>query len=370
MTESAGAESAGAGGAGAEGAGARGGVPGGVPESAVPQVLADVRELTGRTSATESSSVPASVSVSVSVSASASTSAGALWKLAESGRQLDANVVHLPPGRGVDPHAEPLLDVLLLVVGGDGTLATADGPRHLTEGTLLWLPHGSRRGLTAGEHGLYYLTVHRRRPGMQIGRRTPETATDTAAPASAEAAPASADDAPAAGNDAAPTPAREGGAGAGGRPTALVKARMLFTDSRGRVLLVRLQPSEGGHPWGLPGGTVETVSETPRAAAARETAEELGLTRAPGRLLSVDWVTRPDDRPRVVHVFDGGRLEDEQLACIRLDEDELAEWRMCPPGEAEALLTGAGWGQVKESLAVLASGSGPAELVDGVPPGV
>ncbi|WP_308295729.1 NUDIX hydrolase [Streptomyces odontomachi] len=155
---------------------------------------------------------------------------------------------------------------------------------------------------------------------------------------------------------------------AGERPTALVKARMLFTDSRGRVLLVRLQPV-GERPWGLPGGTVETGSESPRAAAVRETAEELGLDCTPGRLLSVDWVTRPDDRPRVVHVFDGGRLADHRLARIRLDEDELAEWRMCPPGEAEELLTDAGWGQLKESLAALTSGTGPVELVDGVPPG-
>src|SRR5579859_1542012 len=48
--------------------------------------------------------------------------AGAMWKLAESGRQLDANVVHLRPGRRVGTHTEPDLDVLLLVVSGGGVL--------------------------------------------------------------------------------------------------------------------------------------------------------------------------------------------------------------------------------------------------------
>lgn len=99
--------------------------------------------------------------------------AGVLWKLDEPGRQLDANVVRLAPGGRVAPHREPDLDVLLFVVAGSGVLGagTGDEPRRLAEGAAVWLPHGSTRSLTAGEDGLAYLTVHRRRPGMQIRRR-------------------------------------------------------------------------------------------------------------------------------------------------------------------------------------------------------
>ncbi|MCL2551973.1 MAG: cupin domain-containing protein [Actinomycetia bacterium] len=97
--------------------------------------------------------------------------AGALWKLAESGRQLDANLVHLPPGESVATHREPDLDVLLLVVAGGGTLGSPDGVQPLDAGGLLWLPHGSTRRIDAGPDGLSYLTVHRRRPGMRIGHR-------------------------------------------------------------------------------------------------------------------------------------------------------------------------------------------------------
>lgn len=98
---------------------------------------------------------------------------GVLWKLAESGRQLDANVVRLAPGRRVEVHTEPHLDVMLLVTGGDGALgAERDGePQPLAEGALVWLPHGCARGLTAGAAGLTYVTVHRRRPGMSVGPR-------------------------------------------------------------------------------------------------------------------------------------------------------------------------------------------------------
>ncbi|MGW2449201.1 hypothetical protein [Streptomyces sp. NPDC001675] len=98
---------------------------------------------------------------------------GVLWKLAEGGRQLDANVVRLAPGSRVDTHTEPNLDVLVLVVSGDGVLGKGarDEPEPLTEGALLWLPHGSTRSITAGASGLACLTVHRRRPGMQIQSR-------------------------------------------------------------------------------------------------------------------------------------------------------------------------------------------------------
>ncbi|MFK4540943.1 quercetin dioxygenase-like cupin family protein [Streptomyces tendae] len=100
--------------------------------------------------------------------------AGALWKLAEPGRQLDANVVRLPAGGRVDTHTEPDLDVLLLVLDGAARLESADGGHALRTGVLTWLPHGSTRAVLAGPDGVTYLTVHRRRPGMRI--QPPEAA--------------------------------------------------------------------------------------------------------------------------------------------------------------------------------------------------
>ncbi|MGA5101302.1 hypothetical protein ACPCAC_28545 [Streptomyces lavendulocolor] len=94
---------------------------------------------------------------------------GALWRLAEDGRQLDANVVRLAAGARVAVHVEPDLDVLLYVVDGTGRLDAAEGGQPVEAGCLVWLPHGSRRGMAAGPEGLAYLTVHRRRPGLSIG---------------------------------------------------------------------------------------------------------------------------------------------------------------------------------------------------------
>ncbi|MGZ3097331.1 hypothetical protein [Streptomyces sp. H72] len=101
-------------------------------------------------------------------------SAGALWRLAEPGRQLDANVVRIPAAGRVDTHTEPDLDVLLLVLDGEGALVGSEGRQPLRAGALAWLPHGSTRAVHAGPDGVTYLTVHRRRPGMRI--KPPEAA--------------------------------------------------------------------------------------------------------------------------------------------------------------------------------------------------
>ncbi|MEU9714421.1 hypothetical protein [Streptomyces sp. NPDC047976] len=94
---------------------------------------------------------------------------GALWRLTGTGRGLDANLIRLRPGTVIAEHAEPALDVLLVVVEGGGRIDTEDGPHRLRPHTACWLARGARRSLTAGPHGLAYLTVHTRRPGLGIG---------------------------------------------------------------------------------------------------------------------------------------------------------------------------------------------------------
>ncbi|CAM5587733.1 hypothetical protein SHIRM173S_01265 [Streptomyces hirsutus] len=64
------------------------------------------------------------------LAALADAPAGALWRLAESGRQRRQRR-RVPPGRQVDTHREPDLDVLLLVLAGEGWLTAPDGTRAL-----------------------------------------------------------------------------------------------------------------------------------------------------------------------------------------------------------------------------------------------
>ncbi|GAA5058402.1 8-oxo-dGTP pyrophosphatase MutT (NUDIX family) [Thermocatellispora tengchongensis] len=103
-------------------------------------------------------------------------------------------------------------------------------------------------------------------------------------------------------------------------PRKRVSAGVLFFDGLGRVLLVDPVYKE---PWEIPGGTVE-LDESPRDGAAREVREELGLDRAPGRLLAVDWVGAWAERSEgLAFVYDGGVLSPADVAGIRLQAEEL-----------------------------------------------
>ncbi|GAA2591895.1 NUDIX hydrolase [Streptomyces axinellae] len=75
-------------------------------------------------------------------------------------------------------------------------------------------------------------------------------------------------------------------------------AAALFTDELGRVLL--LKPTYRSQ-WLRAGGGAEP-GESPEAACRREVREELGLSRDPGRVLAVHWLTpghpgSPQDPP-------------------------------------------------------------------------
>jgi 8-oxo-dGTP pyrophosphatase MutT (NUDIX family) len=105
--------------------------------------------------------------------------------------------------------------------------------------------------------------------------------------------------------------------------TPRVAAGVLFRDDRGGILLVR--PTYKPF-WDLPGGYVEP-GESPRAAAIREVAEELGLKISAGPLLSVDWAPNGGEGDKLLFVFDGGSLDAEDRRKIQHDDGEVDEWR-------------------------------------------
>jgi ADP-ribose pyrophosphatase YjhB (NUDIX family) len=100
----------------------------------------------------------------------------------------------------------------------------------------------------------------------------------------------------------------------------VMAAGVLFRDRLDRILLV--EPSYKSN-WEIPGGVVE-ADESPWAAATRELAEELGWDNPLGRLLVVDHVRPQDSRPeRVVFVFDGGVLDETDLAGTEFPDGEI-----------------------------------------------
>lgn len=105
----------------------------------------------------------------------------------------------------------------------------------------------------------------------------------------------------------------------------VVGATMLFDDGAGRFLMLR-QHHRADMVWGFPGGGLEE-GESPALAAQREVLEEIGLHVTPGALLMVDWRPRTGDRPPLIqYVYDGGSLAPGDIARIRLQEGEIAEY--------------------------------------------
>ncbi|MGW0084081.1 hypothetical protein [Streptomyces sp. NPDC003393] len=74
-----------------------------------------------------------------------------MWRLSAPGSELGAGISRPLPGQRLRVHDGEDPDALLLILAGDATVTTRHGRRELTEGALLWLPHGSTAHLTAGE---------------------------------------------------------------------------------------------------------------------------------------------------------------------------------------------------------------------------
>lgn len=111
-------------------------------------------------------------------------------------------------------------------------------------------------------------------------------------------------------------------------------AGVLFRDAQDRVLL--LQPSYKPN-WEIPGGAGE-ADESPWETAAREVAEELGITDRPlGALLVVDYVRPQDGRDEgVVFVFDGGLLEETDLVGFAFNDGEILSAHLCTEEQVRA----------------------------------
>lgn len=147
-------------------------------------------------------------------------------------------------------------------------------------------------------------------------------------------------------------------------PKCLAGAALLLHDAAGRLLIVK--PRYRNDTWEIPGGALEP-SEHPWQTAKREAAEELGIDVSPGALLAVDWVpAQPDGRPPLAnYVFDGGVITEEWAReHVRLDTNEVIEWRLADAADREALLIPLLARRLTACLAALADG-GAAYLHDG-----
>ncbi len=133
-----------------------------------------------------------------------------------------------------------------------------------------------------------------------------------------------------------------------------IAADVLIRDEAGRVLLVDPTYKDG---WDLPGGMVE-ANESPRAAAARELGEELGLTVPLGRVLAIEWA--PPHGPwddQLVFVFDGATLPAERIAGLCPVDAELARLEFVPITDAAARMRPDIWHRLQRAHTALLTGA-------------
>ncbi|ONK13190.1 NUDIX hydrolase [Streptomyces sp. MP131-18] len=156
------------------------------------------------------------------------------------------------------------------------------------------------------------------------------------------------------------------------RHAAWLSAAALFTDSLGRVLLVKPTYHSDGR-WLLPGGAAEP-GESPHEACHREVREELRLDRGPGALLAVCWLGpgHPAIPAGMVpffpgesrHVFDAGVLTEQDIDAIQLPKDELSEYAFVDSATAASRLLPADARLMLAALRARLGGSGTAYLAE------
>lgn len=130
----------------------------------------------------------------------------------------------------------------------------------------------------------------------------------------------------------------------------------LIFDGSGQLLIVN--PTYKKH-WSIPGGIMEADGETPWEGCRREVREEVGLDVTHGLLVAVDFLRpRRSNAGGMRFLFDCGVFEDDELATITLQEDELSEHRLAPLEEALEILSGPLRRRVGAAL-----GAGPGECV-------
>jgi quercetin dioxygenase-like cupin family protein len=84
--------------------------------------------------------------------------------------ELNVTPLSWKAGSGPPEHVNDERDVLVVVLDGSAILSIDGEERELARGETAIVAKGRRRKITAGRDGVRYLSIHRRRPPLQIGQ--------------------------------------------------------------------------------------------------------------------------------------------------------------------------------------------------------
>jgi 8-oxo-dGTP diphosphatase len=144
-------------------------------------------------------------------------------------------------------------------------------------------------------------------------------------------------------------------------PRIPASAGALVFDGGGRLLVLKPTYKRG---WTIPGGQMEADGESPWEACRREAREETGLVVDAGRLVCVDFLRPRSDRPGGMRfLFDCGPFDDEALAAIVVQPEEISEYRLTDLPSALELLSA----PLRRRVGAGVSATGTVYLEDGRP---
>ena len=119
-------------------------------------------------------------------------------------------------------------------------------------------------------------------------------------------------------------------------PAIPVSAGALIFDLPGRLLILKPTYKSG---WTIPGGVMEADGETPWEACRREVREETGIEVREGRLACMDFRRpRPGNPGGIRFLFRCGAIDDQDVAAITVQAEEISEYRFAALPEALSLL--------------------------------
>ena len=119
-------------------------------------------------------------------------------------------------------------------------------------------------------------------------------------------------------------------------PKKQVGTAVLFFKGQGEFLIVKPDYREG---WLVPGGATDE-NESPLHCAVRETKEEIGFEVSGLQLVGVYYGPKKGVyTDSLKFVFLGGVLNENQIAEIKLQTEELEKYTFMPPQEAIPLLS-------------------------------
>ena len=119
-------------------------------------------------------------------------------------------------------------------------------------------------------------------------------------------------------------------------PKKQVGTAVLFFNGQGELLIVKPDYREG---WLVPGGATDE-NESPLHCAVRETKEEIGLEVSGLQLVGVYYGPKKGVyTDSLKFIFLGGVLNENQIAEIKLQTEELEKYTFMPPQEAIPLLS-------------------------------